>query len=48
MSTTVRKDSFKTTNMRFSDLDDKFFNNTDSGVRRIKMSKFIINHLIKQ
>ena len=43
MATTVRKDSFKTTNMRFSDLDDKFFNNTNSGVRRIKMSKFIIN-----
>jgi hypothetical protein len=43
MATSVSKDSFKTTNMKFSDLDNKFFNKTDAanGVRRIKMSKFV-------
>ena len=45
MATTVFKDPFKTTNMKFSDLDNKFFNLTDAatGIRPIKFSKFIRN-----
>jgi hypothetical protein len=43
MTTYVAKDTFKTTNMKFSDLDNKFFDYKDAadGKRQIKFSKFI-------
>ena len=43
MATYVAKDAFKTTDMKFSDLDNKFFDHKDAadGKRQIKFSKFI-------
>ena len=42
MATYVAKDTFKTTDMKFSDLDNKFFDYKDAaeGKRQIKFSKF--------